>query len=501
MNSVLIANRGEIAVRVVRACRELGLRSVAVYSDADRAAPHVQLADEAFWIGPPPASESYLRIDRILEVATSAAVDAIHPGYGFLSERAEFARAVESAGLIFVGPTPETIASMGDKAKARELVGRAGVPIVPGSAGPVVDSEEGERLAEEIGYPVVLKAVAGGGGKGMRIVEAPSELPRALDAARREALAAFGAGDVYLERYLDRPRHIEVQLLGDGRGQVLHLGERECSVQRRHQKLIEESPSPVLTPPIREAMLDAAVRAARSVSYRGAGTIEFLFQDGSFYFIEMNTRIQVEHPVTEMVTGVDLVQAQLRVAAGEGLTLSQDEVRFRGHAIECRITAEDSEAGFLPATGCVRHLEIPGGPGIRWDGGIAIGTQVGLHYDPLLGKLIVHAPTREWAIARMAQALDELMVEGVLTSTAFLGCVLREPDFQGGRLSTHYLDEHPALRDGASLSEADLIALAATAAHLEVEWRARAAPKRADARELETLSPWRTALAPWSGPS
>jgi acetyl-CoA carboxylase biotin carboxylase subunit len=498
MNSVLIANRGEIAVRIVRACRELGLRSIAVYSDADRQAPHVLLADEAHRLGPPAVAESYLRMDRLLEVARRARVDGVHPGYGFLSERAEFARAVEEAGLIFIGPAPETISAMGDKSEARDLMRKAGVPVVPGSKGPIEDADDATRRADEIGYPVVLKAVAGGGGKGMRVVAAPGEVARALDAARREAFAAFGDGAVYLERYLDRPRHIEIQLLGDGRGNVVHLGERECSVQRRHQKLIEESPSPAVTPALRQAMGEAAVRAACSMHYRGVGTVEFLLQDGDFYFIEMNTRIQVEHPVTELVTGVDLVQAQLRVAAGAGLDLEQDAIQFRGHAVECRITAEDPSAGFLPATGTVRHLEIPGGPGVRWDGGITLGSEVGLHYDPLLGKLIVHAPSRNAALDRMACALDELVVQGVQTCASFLARVVREDDFRAGDLSTHYLEEHPSLRDGDGASEVEIVALAATAAHLEAEWRLSAETPRARGEATDGLSPWRTAVAPWS---
>jgi acetyl-CoA carboxylase biotin carboxylase subunit len=498
MNSVLIANRGEIAVRIVRACRELGIRSVAVYSDADRLAPHVLLADEAYRLGPPAASESYLRVDRILDVAERAHVHAVHPGYGFLSERAAFARAVEEAGLIFIGPRPETIAAMGDKSAARELMRKAGVPVVPGSGGPVRDAGDAQERAEEIGYPIVLKAVAGGGGKGMRVVAARGELPRALDAARREALGAFGDDAVYLERCLDRPRHIEIQLLGDGRGEVIHLGERECSIQRRHQKLIEESPSPAVTPPLRSEMGEAAVRAAQAVLYRGAGTVEFLFQGGDFYFIEMNTRIQVEHPVTELVTGVDLVQAQLRIAAGERLDVAQDDVRFHGHAIECRVTAEDSNAGFLPATGVVRHLEVPGGPGIRWDGGISVGTEVGRHYDPLLGKLIVHAPSREMALDRMARALDELVVQGVETCAAFLGRVVQEDDFRAGDFSTRYLEEHPHLQGDGAPSAEDLIALAATAAHLEMEWRRSAEPPRADGAPVVGLSPWRAAVAAWA---
>jgi acetyl-CoA carboxylase, biotin carboxylase subunit len=445
IRSVLIANRGEIAVRVIRACRELGLRSIAVYSEADRLSPHVLLADEAHLVGPAPSAKSYLRVDRLLEVAKDSGADAVHPGYGFLAERAPFAQAVEEAGLVFVGPTAETIAAMGNKTEARTRMADAGVPIVPGTTDAAVDSDSALAAAEELGYPVLLKAAAGGGGKGMRVVSSAEELPRALDAARREAEGAFGDGSVYLERYLDRPRHIEIQLLGDSHGNVIHLGERECSIQRRHQKLVEEAPSPVLTPDLRARMGEAAVRAAQAVSYRGAGTVEFLFQDGEFYFLEMNTRIQVEHPVTEWVTGLDLVQWQLRVAAGERLPVGQDEVELRGHAIECRITSETPDEGFLPSTGRVRYLEIPSGPGVRWDGGIAQGVEVGLHYDPLLGKLITYAPSREEAIDRMARALDELVIDGVETCTRFHRRVMQEKDFRAGELSIRYLDEHPEL--------------------------------------------------------
>jgi acetyl-CoA carboxylase biotin carboxylase subunit len=482
LTSVLVANRGEIAVRVIRACRELGLRSIAVYSEADRTAPHVQLADEAHPIGPAASSESYLRPERILDAAKKSGADAVHPGYGFLSERAVFAKAVEDAGLVFVGPSPEAISAMGDKAEARRRMAAADVPIVPGTELALGESDDFVKIAADIGYPVLLKAVAGGGGKGMRVVNAPEELARSLEAARREAKGAFGDDRVYMEKYLGRPRHIEIQLLGDGQGGTVHLGERECSIQRRHQKLIEEAPSPALDADLRAQMGAAAVRAAEAIDYRGAGTVEFLYQDGVFFFLEMNTRIQVEHPVTEWVTGIDLVQWQLRVAAGERLPFTQDEIGLRGHSIECRITSESPASGFLPSTGVIQSLEIPSGPGVRWDGGIAAGLEIGLHYDPLLGKLTVHAPTREEAVRRMARALDELVVCGVDTCRAFLRRVMDEPDFRAGKLSIRYLEEHPALL-AAPEADGDLPAIATLAALLEAERRKDALPERlADGR-------------------
>jgi len=484
-------------VRIIRACKELGVRAVAVYSEPDRHAPHVMLADEAHLAGPAPSSESYLRVDRLLEIARTADVDAIHPGYGFLAERAPFARAVEEAGFIFVGPSAETIAAMGDKTEARRRMQEAGVPIVPGTTEPVADAEAALRIAESMGYPILLKAAAGGGGKGMRVVADAAALPRALDAARREAEGAFGDGSVYLERYLDRPRHIEIQLLGDTHGNVVHLGERECSIQRRHQKLVEEAPSPVITPDLRAAMGEAAVRAARAVAYRGAGTVEFLFQDGAFHFLEMNTRIQVEHPVTELVTGLDLVQWQLRVAGGEALPFGQSDIEFRGHAIECRITAESPDDGFLPSTGRIGYLEVPSGPGVRWDGGISSGFEVGLHYDPLLGKLIVHAPTRAAAIDRMARALGEFVLDGVETSIGFHLRVMAEPDFRGGDLTIRFLEEHPGLtrRPESPGTPEDRRAAAALAALLETERRASLRPPRIGPRSAgPEISPWQQVL-------
>jgi acetyl-CoA carboxylase biotin carboxylase subunit len=476
IGSVLIANRGEIAVRIVRGARECGIRTIAVHSEADRLAPHVLEADEAYAIGPAPSAQSYLRGDVLIEVAHRTGAEAIHPGYGFLAERADFARAVEEAGLVFVGPVADTIAAMGDKTEARRRMKAAGVPIVPGLTDAVADPAEAEEAAAEIGFPVLLKASAGGGGKGMRVVTEPEELRRAFEAASREAEAAFGDGSVYLERYLARPRHVEIQVLGDAHGNVVHLGERECSIQRRHQKLVEEAPSPVLTSDERARMGETAVRAAEAVSYRGAGTVEFLYQDGDFFFLEMNTRLQVEHPVTELVTGIDLVEWQFRVASGEKLPFSQDDIDLKGHAIECRITSEDHLGGFLPSTGVVSHLEIPSGPGVRWDGGVVRGSEVTLHYDPLLAKLIVHGPTRAAAIARMARALDELVVDGVETCAPFHRRVMDEPDFASGDFSIRYLEEHPELLEPEEADD-DVLAAALAAALLEDEHRRRRAPR------------------------
>ncbi len=501
IRSLLIANRGEIAVRIIRTARELGIRTVAVFSEPDRCAPHVQMADAAFLIGPAPSAESYLRIDGIVEVARRAGVDAIHPGYGFLSERAPFARAVADAGLIFVGPTADTIAAMGDKTEARRRMQAAGVPIVPGLVDPVADARAALEAARDLGFPVLLKASAGGGGKGMRVVREESELVKAFEAARREATAAFGDGSIYLERFLDRPRHVEIQILGDTHGNVVHLGERECSIQRRHQKLIEEAPSAVLDAEEREAMGAAAVRAGEASGYVGAGTVEFLYDRGSFYFLEVNARLQVEHPVTELVTGLDLVAWQLRVAAGEPLGFTQEDVRLAGHAIECRITSEDPLRGFLPSTGGVTHLEVPSGAGVRWDAGIQEGSQVSLHYDPLLAKLIVHAPTRDAAITRMARALDELVVGGVETSAPFHRRVMDEPDFRAGRLSIRYLEEHPDLLDGAPPEDLER-AVAVAVALLEEEDRRHHLAPRASVPSGPAgggLSAWRRGVRPYRG--
>ena len=432
---VLIANRGEIALRILRACRALGIKTVAVYSEADRESLPVRLADEAYCIGPPPSAKSYLNIPNIISAALLSGADAVHPGYGYLSERADFAEICESHGLVFIGPPPRAIELMGDKAEARRRVREAGVPVLPGSDGPVTD-EEALRVAADIGYPVMVKAAAGGGGRGMRMVRSPEELRRALAASRAEAEAAFGRGDVYIEKLLEGARHVEIQVLADQAGHTIHLGERECSLQRRHQKIVEESPSPAVDDDLRRRMGEAAVRAARAVGYVNAGTVEFLLDgSGQFYFLEMNTRIQVEHPVTELVTGVDLVKAQIRIAAGERLALRQQDVRLEGHAIECRINGEDPDT-FLPSPGTITGLILPGGPGIRIDTAIFPGCTVPPHYDSLLAKLIAWGADRDEAIARMTWALEELQIEGIRTNVEFLRYLLRQPEFAAGELST-----------------------------------------------------------------
>lgn len=436
---VLIANRGEIALRVIRACRELGVRTVAVFSEADRDSLHVRFADEEVCIGPPPARESYLNIPRIIAAAEITGADAIHPGYGFLAENADFSEICARSEITFIGPTPEQIRQMGDKAAARRAMSAVGVPIVPGTD-ILSDPDEALAAAREIGFPVLVKAAAGGGGKGMRVAQDADDFARQFGMARNEAAAAFGDESVYVEKYLARPRHIEFQILGDQHGRVVHLGERDCSIQRRHQKLIEEAPSPVLTPEIRAAMGDAAVRGAQAIDYVGAGTIEFLLdEDGSFYFMEMNTRIQVEHPVTEMVTGYDLVKEQIRAAAGLPLSVA-GSVEFRGHAIECRINAEDPARNFAPSPGTIQTFHPPGGPGVRIDTHTYAGYRVPPFYDSLLAKLIVHGSTREEALARMRIALSSFVVEGVHTTIPFLLRVLDHPDFIAGDVDTKFLE-------------------------------------------------------------
>lgn len=440
--TVLVANRGEIARRIIRACRALGVRAVAVYSEADRDAPHVRDADEAVLIGPAPARQSYLAIDAILDAARRVGAEAIHPGYGFLAENWRFAEACARAGLVFVGPAPETIRAMGDKTEARRRMRAAGLPVLPGSEGPVGDLAEAERLAAALGYPVLLKAVAGGGGIGMARVASPAELGPALATARRRAEAAFGDGAVYLERYVPEARHVEVQVFGDGRGEVVHLYERECSVQRRHQKLVEESPAPALDPPTRTALTAAAVRGARAIAYTNAGTMEFLLApDGRFYFLEMNTRLQVEHPVTEEVTGTDLVVAQLRVASGEPLPWRQEEIVPRGAAIECRVYAEDPARGFLPSPGTITRLVLPTGEGIRVESGVVEGSVVTVHYDPLLAKIIARGPDRAAAIARMEAALAGTVIDGVRTTVPFLQRVVAHPAFRAGAVHTQMVEQ------------------------------------------------------------
>ena len=437
---VLIANRGEIALRVIRACRELGIQTVAVYSEADRESLHVRFADDDVCIGPAPARESYLKIPRLIAAAEITGADAIHPGYGFLAENAEFAETCAASGITFIGPTPEQIRVMGDKAAARAKMIEVGVPVVPGSPGPIENVEEAIAFAEKAGYPVIIKAAAGGGGKGMRVANNTDEFARAFQMARTEALAAFGNGDVYVEKYLLRPRHIEFQVLGDTHGNVIHLGERDCSVQRRHQKLIEEAPSPGMTPALRERMGEAAVRGAKAIDYVGAGTIEMLLDtDGSFYFMEMNTRIQVEHPVTEMLTGVDLVKEQVRVAAGEPLRL-KDTPPLRGHVIECRINAEDPFRGFQPSPGRIEVFHPPGGNGVRVDTHAYAGYSVPPYYDSMIAKLIVHGVDRAEALAKMRLGLDTFVVQGITTTIPFLSRVMSHPDFIRGDVHTKFLE-------------------------------------------------------------
>jgi acetyl-CoA carboxylase biotin carboxylase subunit len=462
MKRVLIANRGEIALRIARACREEGLEAVAVYSAADRGSPHVRAADRAVLLGDAPPSESYLSIDRLLDAARRTGADAVHPGYGFLAERAAFADAVTAAGLTWIGPPADAIRAMGDKTEARRRMRAAGVPVVPGGVDPVASPAAAAALAREIGYPVMVKAAAGGGGKGMRVVQDESGLGAALETAASEAQKAFGDPGVYLEKFIARPRHVEIQVLADAE-RTVHLGERECSVQRRHQKLVEEAPSIAVAPALRERMGAAAVAAAAAVHYRGAGTCEFLLAaDGSFYFLEMNTRIQVEHPVTELVYGVDLVREQLRIAAGEPMRVAQGPLHPRGWAIECRITSEDPGSGFLPTTGRIAYLRAPSGPGVRWDAGVEAGSEVTLYYDSMLAKLIVWAPDRAGAIERMERALGELEVVGVGTNQGFHERLMRDPAFRAGDVDIQFLDRRTDLSEPADLSR-DLAVIVAAA--------------------------------------
>ena len=486
--TVLIANRGEIAVRIIRACRERGIRSVAVYSDADRDARHVREADRAVHIGPSEAAKSYLSIEAIVGAAARSGADAVHPGYGFLAENAAFARACRDAKLTFIGPSPEAIALMGSKTAARGVAIRAGVPVVPGTERPFdvrATDEDIDAAAAAVGYPLLVKAVAGGGGKGMRLVEDPPALRAAVRTARSEAGSAFGDTSIYLERRLLRPRHIEIQLLGDAFGTIVPFVERECSIQRRHQKVVEESPSLAVSPDLRRRMAAAAVAVAREVQYTNAGTIEFLLdEDGSFFFLEMNTRLQVEHPVTEMVTDVDLVHWQLRLAQGERLTLDAERTLTpQGHAIECRIYAEDPDQGFMPSPGVIRGLRPASGPGVRDDGGVTAGYEVPVFYDSLIAKLIASAGTRAEAIARMARALREYQVLGIKTTIPFFLWLMRQPDYAAGRYDTTYLDTLLAERKGESFSEfsaseADVVAAAAA---LDAYFRAGAGQRVAEA--------------------
>jgi acetyl-CoA carboxylase biotin carboxylase subunit len=440
-NKILIANRGEIALRILRACRELGIKTVAVHSTADRDLKHVLLADEAVCIGPPPSSKSYLNMAAIISAAEVAQVDAVHPGYGFLSENADFAESVEKSGFAFIGPRPETIRLMGGKTTAKAEMIAAGVPCVPGSEGVLPDDDDECRLiARKVGYPVLVKAAAGGGGRGMHVVRSEDELAQKVHMARAEATAAFRDGSVFLEKYLETPRHIEMQMLADTHGNVVHLGERDCSMQRRNQKVVEESPAPGITQAQRDHIGKLCVEACHRIGYRGAGTMEFLYEDGQFFFIEMNTRIQVEHPVTEQVTGVDLIREQIRIAAGERLAQRQDQLKPRGHAIECRINAEDARR-FVPSPGTIQKFHAPGGPGVRMDSHIYAGYSVPPHYDSMIGKLIVHGGDRDSAIARMQTALSEMIIDGIQTNIPLQRRIMQDAVFRRGEHHIHYLEE------------------------------------------------------------
>ncbi len=494
ISRVLVANRGEIAVRVIRACRELGIGTVAVCSEVDRNALHARLADMSVVIGPAEPGESYLRADRILEVARETDAEAIHPGYGFLAENAGFARACQEAGLIFIGPSPEVIAQMGEKTAARAIMEKAGVPVVPGALLPDPDADgnfptrEVQQVCDGVGYPLMVKAAFGGGGKGMRLVETPDKVVAACEGAAREALGAFGNGTVYVEKFIERPRHVEFQIFGDRHGNFVHLCERECSIQRRHQKIIEESPSPALTADLRERMGAAAVAAAVAVKYEGAGTVEFLLNpSGEFYFLEMNTRLQVEHPVTELVTGTDLVRTQIRVAEGRPLPWRQDEIVPRGHAIECRVYAEDPENGFMPSLGTILVLNEPEGPGVRIDSGIRQGDEVTMYYDPMIAKLSLYGGDRQAAIDRAVAALKSYAVLGVTTNVEYLIAILQQPAFQSGDLHTGFLaEEMPGWRSGRDV-DADLaLAVGAVAEYKRLQ--GGGGPASAAATVLTT--PW-----------
>ncbi len=499
ISRILVANRGEIAVRVIRACRELGIGTVAVCSEVDRHALHAELADLTVTIGPAEPGESYLRMDRLLEVARETDADAIHPGYGFLAENADFARACEKAGIIFIGPSPEVIEKMGEKTAARAIMEKAGVPVVPGALLPEPDDEgqypaaEVRAVCAEVGYPFMVKAAFGGGGKGMRLVEDPDDVVRACEGASREARGAFGNGTVYVEKFIETPRHVEFQIFGDSQGHHVHLFERECSIQRRHQKIIEETPSPALTVELRQEMGRAAVAAARAVDYQGAGTVEFLLgPGGDFYFLEMNTRLQVEHPVTELVTGTDLVRAQIRVAEGRPLPWKQEDLTTRGHAIECRIYAEDPASGFMPSLGEILLMHEPSGPGVRIDSGVRQGDEVSMYYDPLMAKLSLHGENRSAAIDRAVTALREFAILGVTTNVEYLIAILQEPAFTEGRLHTGFLEEHLPDWSGDRTEDGDLaLAIAAVDEYERVHQGAGPGSGRTTGSGDRLDTPWR----------
>ncbi|MEA2007675.1 MAG: acetyl-CoA carboxylase biotin carboxylase subunit [Chloroflexota bacterium] len=493
---ILIANRGEIAVRVIRACREFDIEAVAVYSDADRHALHVRYADEAYRLGPPPSRESYLRIDKIIDIAKQCGADAVHPGYGFLAERADFAQACLDAGLAFIGPNPYAIAAMGDKQVARATMTKANVPVVPGTEGQGnLSNEDLLAIAPEIGFPLLVKATAGGGGKGMREVHELKHMSNLLNAARREAEASFGNGNVYLEKLIEGARHIEIQILADQHGNVIHLGERECSIQRRHQKLLEESPSPFVgdDEDLRQRMGTVAVQAAQAVDYVNAGTIEFLVdQDRNFYFLEMNTRLQVEHPVTEAVTGVDIVKEQIRIAAGHKLSRSQEEIKMNGWAIECRINAEDPHRNFIPSTGIISQAILPAGPGVRIDSGIYAGFAISPYYDALMAKLIVYEETREQAISRMRRVLEEYKIVGVQTNTTFHQHMMRNPKFMAGDFDTQFVERELPMQIEDEGEEPEIAALASVLAFHQQTQRSALVIQRAkrDTSNWKWVSRW-----------
>lgn len=492
---VLVANRGEIAIRIIRACRELGLETVAVFSEADRNALHVRYADEAYLLGPAPSRESYLRADKILDVVKKSGADAIHPGYGFLAEREDFASKCADLGIRFIGPKPSSIAAMGDKAEARATVIKAGVPVVPGTedVGNMTDDNL-LRIAPQIGFPLLIKATAGGGGKGMREVQSLEEMPTLLASARREAESAFGDGNVYLEKLVEGARHIEFQIIADSHGNVIHLGERECSIQRRHQKLLEEAPSPFMDEELREKMGNVAVKSAQAVDYVNAGTIEFLVdKDKNFYFLEMNTRLQVEHPITEMITGVDIVAEQIRIARGRQLSYTQDQINFNGHAIECRINAEDPFNNFIPSTGRIAHSLLPTGPGVRVDTGVYPGFEITPYYDPMIAKLIVWGETRAQAILRMRRALEEYRIVGVKTNIPFHQTLMDSHRFMGGQFDTRFVEERFSM-DTANEEDphAEIAAILATlAAHKQTERSARIfRPNERDTSNWKWVGRW-----------
>ncbi len=474
---ILIANRGEIALRVIRACREMGIQTVALYSDADRSALHVRKADEAYWVGPSPSAESYLRVDRILEIARQSRVEAIHPGYGFLAENPTFAEACEGAGLIFIGPSSETLRLSGSKTASRRLAKEVGVPTIPGTDQNLSDGEILQRV-HEIGFPLVIKAAAGGGGKGMRIVREGGDLQSAIRAARSEGKSSFGDDAIFIEKYLSRPRHIEMQILADATGHTVYLGERECSLQRRHQKVVEEAPSPFMTPELRRQMGEAAVALAKGCRYQNAGTVEFLVDaDRNFYFLEINARLQVEHPVTELTTGIDLVKSQIRIAAGEPLDLRQEDIQTRGHAIECRIYAEDPANRFAPFPGKITLYRPPGAPGIRDDSGVYEGFEVPIYYDPLISKLVAWGKDRPEAISRMRQALQDYLIAGIKTTVSFLFEVMSDPRFAAGDMDTAFIDSFLDQGQGGEPSHRDVAVVAAAVhAYLTERERRPAAP-------------------------